>query len=439
MAKYKWYKSKLGRLFYRKHNTRKHGVKFDRYFRSEYQHDNKRVSINFGWASQGWSELKCLEKLNFYMANAKDGVKPISLKEEREISKLETLELEKQVLLENQANMILSDFWVDYYVPFSESKKSWAAEKSFWKIWIKDSLGKKRMNDITIFDLEKLQSKILKKGNSQKTANYILTTIRQVYNRAINSDMFFGPNPVSKIKFQKINNQRVRFLDKKESVELLSELEKKSQQVYEMTLLSLHTGMRAGELFKLKWHNVNIEGGIIQILDTKNTESRHAYMSDDIKEMLNNKEKRYQYVFVNSKGKRIQSMSKTFSRVVDGLGFNSGIEDDREKVVFHTMRHTFASWQVQAGMNLYVLQNLMGHKSFQMVQRYAHLAPKNLSTATAIFNKKLSKSERRNIIKQTLKVIDKLDDDSIEQVVKIIDKLDDDPIKQLGEIIATRK
>ncbi len=73
---------------------------------------------------------------------------------------------------------------------------------------------------------------------------------------------------------------------------------------------------------------------------------------------------------------------------MDELGFNMRVTDDRDKVVFHTLRHTFASWQVQAGMGLYELQKLMGHKSFQMVQRYAHLAPDNLRKATNIFNTK---------------------------------------------------
>ena len=54
---------------------------------------------------------------------------------------------------------------------------------------------------------------------------------------------------------------------------------------------------------------------------------------------------------------------------------NEGITDPRDKVVFHTLRHTFASWLVQAGVPLYTVQRLMGHKSIVMTQRYAHLAP----------------------------------------------------------------
>ncbi len=112
-------------------------------------------------------------------------------------------------------------------------------------------------------------------------------------------------------------------------------------------------------------------------------------MSDAIKKMLqkNYQNKNTDLVFPDNKGNQIKAISKTFSRVVQKLGFNTQVTDEREKVVYHTLRHTFASWQAQDGMDLYTLQKLMGHKSFQMVQRYAHLAPDNLKKATTIFNR----------------------------------------------------
>jgi len=65
-AKIKWFKTGskgTGFLYYKKHQTRKKGVKFDRYHRAEYQYNGKRIAINFGWVSAGWTELKCLEKI----------------------------------------------------------------------------------------------------------------------------------------------------------------------------------------------------------------------------------------------------------------------------------------------------------------------------------------------------------------------------------------
>jgi len=389
LEKINWIKGNNTGVRYYKHKTRKHGIKLDRYFSGSYQVQGKRKFMGFGFESEGWTDKKISDKLDEYKHNMKTGEGPVTLKEEIALNEQKKADKIKQEAKKNKENISFTEFWISYYKPFSENKKSWNAEKSFYKIWIKKAIGEKPLKDVTISDLEKLKNKMERNDKSPKTVQHILANIRQVFNRAIYLDIFLGPNPVSKIKFQKINNQRVRFLKTSETKVLLEELIKKSNQVHDMALLSLHTGMRAKEIFRLAWSHIDFDNGIIHVVDTKNTESRYAYMSGPIKKMLeqNFKNKKSNLVFPDSNGKRTKYMSKTYSRVVEKLGFNLGVTDDRNKVVFHTLRHTFASWQVQAGMDLYTLQKLMGHKSFQMVQRYAHLAPDNLKKATTIFNK----------------------------------------------------
>jgi len=389
----KWEKGSFPGIRFYKHDARKHGIKLDKYYSGSYQVNGNRKYIGFGWSSENWTEKRVWEKINEYKYNMKTGVGPTTLKEEQELKEDNKRKVIKEKALEEKENMIFTNFWDEYYKPFCEKKKSWKAEDSFFRIWIKNAIGNKRLKDITIFDLEKLSAKMEKDKKSQKTIQHILATIRQAFNRAINLDMFSGANPVSKIRFKKLNNKRDRFLSKNESETLLMALMTKSKQVHDMALISLHTGMRASEIFKLTWSDIDFGQGTIHIVDTKNNESRYAYMSDPVQSILKETfdNKNSNLIFQDAKGKQIKAISKTFARAVNDLGLNTGIKDDRTKVVFHTLRHTFASWQVQAGMDLYTLQKLMGHKSFQMVQRYAHLAPDNLKKATNIFNKSESK------------------------------------------------
>ena len=65
----------------------------------------------------------------------------------------------------------------------------------------------------------------------------------------------------------------------------------------------------------------------------------------------------------------------TSERAINKLDFNDGITDSRDKVVFHTLRHTFASWLAIQGTPIYTIKELMGHKTLAMTERYSHLIP----------------------------------------------------------------
>jgi integrase len=71
---------------------------------------------------------------------------------------------------------------------------------------------------------------------------------------------------------------------------------------------------------------------------------------------------------------------------VDDCGFNEGVTDRRDRITFHTLRHTFASWHVQNGTPLFTLRDLLGHHSISMTERYSHQDPKGLQTAAKTFD-----------------------------------------------------
>jgi len=76
------------------------------------------------------------------------------------------------------------------------------------------------------------------------------------------------------------------------------------------------------------------------------------------------------------------------------LRFNNGITDRRDKALFHTCRHTFASWHVQNGTDLYTVKELLGHSTIQLTERYSHLRPDGLKTAAKNFDNNLKNSKK---------------------------------------------
>ena len=95
-------------------------------------------------------------------------------------------------------------------------------------------------------------------------------------------------------------------------------------------------------------------------------------------------------MFLSKTGEEITAVSDTFTRAAERLRFNTGVTDSRQKVVFHTLRHTYASWLVMSGVDLYTVQRLMGHSTISMTERYSHLAPDHLKKAVSMMEKNIA-------------------------------------------------
>jgi integrase len=99
-----------------------------------------------------------------------------------------------------------------------------------------------------------------------------------------------GESPTANVKAPKIDNGRMRFLTKAEATALLNLLNKKSSQdVHDMTLLSLHCGLRFGEIASLTWQDVDLTKGVLTIRDAK-TGSRYAFLTPQATDMIKNRD-----------------------------------------------------------------------------------------------------------------------------------------------------
>lgn len=387
--KNQWIKSKYPGVRYREHETRKHGNKKDLYFIISYRMDGKRKDEAIGWTSKGASAQIAQDRLAEILRNQIDGTGPQTLHEKRTIEserrKAEQEEIQKQI----KANITFNDFFNERYIPASIHKKASTVvnEKSLFKNWISPEIGHLPFNKITSFSLEKIRKKMNDSGRAERSIQYCLALIRQVWNHAKANG--FTDSTAPRIKLKKFDNKRLRFFSYEETKSLLNGLKEKSHLTHDMALLSLHTGARAGELFALTWGTVDFESGVITAKDTKSGKNRFLYMTHEVKAML---EKRFtgqpmqDLVFPDRNGEKIKLISKTFDRTIVKLRLNDGITDRRDKATFHTLRHTFASWHVQNGTDLYTVKELLGHSTISLTERYSHLRPEGLKQTTALFN-----------------------------------------------------
>ena len=319
-----WIKSKLPYVEYRIDKTRpKVGVNYDRYYRVRFKALGKVHAIVLGYWSAGWSESKAYNKGEEYKANIKAGRSPQSWKEELEMSRAEAEAEEERKKQEALENLTFAEFWEKYKSLQHKSKKSIQTEESHFSHWLEPELGNLPLKQIRPFHLEKVKKKMQDAGKTPRTIQYCFATFRQVWNAAKLKEIVSGETPTKKVQLQKFDNKRLRFLTRDEAKRLLDALHVKSEQLYNISLLSLHTGLRAGEIFSLTWQEVDFDNETLTIKDSKSGKTRYAYLTSDTYDMLKSlyqNQDASDLVFKNQNGEPITEVSNSFERVARDIG-----------------------------------------------------------------------------------------------------------------------
>jgi integrase len=378
-------------------------VQKDKYFIIRYSVNGKRYQEGLGWASDKWTAERAsgeLAKLKNAHRTGKGAYTMAELREQENARREEEKERKKQ---EEKDSLTLARFWDESYFPYAKLYKTAQTiktEKSYYNLWIKPKIGEKTFKDITPLDLERIKKNMADAGRSPKTIAHSLAIVRQIINRAQLLGYYKGDNPTHKVKKPKTDNKRIRFLSYVETETLLDKLSTRSPDVHDMALLALHCGPRAGEIFGLTWQDIDFERGLVTLRHTKNGHVRHVPMTVRVREMLKNREsvRDSELVFPARNGSKRKEVSNSFERAVKDLGWNKGIEDPRQKVVFHSLRHTCASWLVMAGVPLYTVKEYLGHRQISQTERYAHLAPDSLQQATAAMNGIQSRTDDEKVL-----------------------------------------
>jgi len=366
-------------VYERVSSSKMHNGKADRCFDIAYKSDGKKVWEKIGWLSEGYTAKLASE-----------------IRAERLRSIRHGEELPKQ----KKKAPYLKDVAQKYFEWAETNKKQHGKDD---RHRYKNHLIKfedRRLNEISSFDLERWKSDLIKSGYAPATVKHCLVLMRQMFNKAVMWGMYQGQNPVKGVKIPSVQNQRERFLSYEEADTLLNKLLGTSIQLYTIALISLQTGMRAGEIFTLRGQDLDFQNDLINVSDPKNKAARKIFMTGKVKEMLLQfvPEVPKDYIFKNKKGGRITEIPKSFRRAVDELKFNEGIDDPRQRITFHSLRHTFASWLALQGEQIQVIQELLGHRTLAMTTRYSHLMPDQKRRATLNLEKAFNGKRNGTVI-----------------------------------------
>lgn len=371
-------KTKFKGVYKRTSEKTKFQRKYDVCFDIAYRTDGRLIWEKVGWVSEGYSEVLAQKVRS-------ERIRSIRHSEE----------------LPNQKKKVpfFKELASKYLLWAKDNKaREGREDDSNYKNHLAERLGGKRLNEISPLDLEKMKSELAGEGLAPATVKHCLILVRQMFNKALAWELYQGANPVKKVKLPVPQNQRERYLSFEEAGTLLKDLLIKSRTAHDMALLSLQTGLRFGEITKLKGQDLDFENELITIINPKNKETRKASMTIAVKNMLRERfpENPTDYIFKDRwHGERVQMITGVFTRVANGL-FNEGVTDPRQRVTFHTLRHTFASWLALQGTPILTISQLLGHKSLTMTLRYSHLSPDHRRDAALsleqVFNEKI-KSE----------------------------------------------
>ncbi|MBF0466713.1 MAG: site-specific integrase [Nitrospirae bacterium] len=208
-----------------------------------------------------------------------------------------------------------------------------------------------------------------------------LELLRAALNIALREWEWIETNPFWKIKIDQPKGHKERWLTNQEEERLLSV---SPQWLSEFIVFALNTGMRREELLSLTWTRVDLQRMVVILIETKNGENRTVPLNQLAFEVLQRKSiirNISDYVFPSQNGKKI--IARNLLRAFYVARTKANLQDVR----IHDLRHTFASRLVQAGVDLYVVKELLGHKSFKMTSRYAHHNSESLRHGVDVLQK----------------------------------------------------
>jgi integrase len=293
-------------------------------------------------------------------------------------------------------------YWDDHLKRARSGEATKKRIKAAWAPFLDTDMAALSVEKVAAHRLRRLDA-----GTKPQTLNRDRTALLALVNHAVDAKLI-ERNPLDDARFkpfttrtavQVSGDRRVRFLGQRDEQEDIRDGRGKKVgerarfnaalaspatpgYLRRLVTLALNTGMRRGEMFKLRWSEVSIERGDLRVLGdtTKSGDERviplNAQALAVLRELREEKAATQSLVFVNAD---TDGAFTTLKRSWASLVKLAQVAD----FTLHDCRHDFASRLVQAGVALAVVRDLLGHSSITLTERYAHLAPHQAASAVA--------------------------------------------------------
>ena len=362
----------------------------DKVYVIRYRDGKKQHFVTIGKYSEGIRESYCKTKLDGYVTIARNGELPPQVEKriKKEVITLDDLAmvyfLDKEAGNETNIKQLQKyNLYLGHIEPIGINSEYGGDNKGKGKIKVssegRNGLGNKDIHSIIKEDISRLQNALKAKGKAPKTINGVMQLLSAVINHSIEEKDLTLINPCVGVKRLKTDDERQRYLSLEEVKQLIDEV-KDNTAVYHFVKLALTTGARLEGVLHIQKKNINISNNSVTLTDLKSGGTYTGYYDDEYKAELE------EYVdhlkaddyLIGGKDKLMagRTIRGWLKPILDRL-FNQGLEtnDSKNRVVIHTLRHTFASQLAINGVPIYTIQKLINHAKIEMTLRYAKLAP----------------------------------------------------------------
>jgi len=292
-----------------------------------------------------------------------------------------------------KAGPTVTDFFINQYLPYVKTyKRSWSTDESVIRNHVVPYFGALAMGGLKPPDLACFVQFLQDKHYAPGTVNRLLVLLRYGFSLALRWKVAgVESNPVKEVKNLRDDNKIERFLTNEQMVSLMAAVRgSESQMLQHIVLFLLYTGARKREVLDAVWADVDWERKSWRIPKTKSGKIRHIPLSVGALQLLGTL--RDHSAPVGEVGHQIRAewaRRPIFANPKTGLPYVSfyyswdaarkraGLPDLR----VHDLRHSFASFLVNAGRSLYEVQELLGHADIRTTSRYAHLSRERLFEA----------------------------------------------------------